>query len=53
MKIISYSDLHLEFGKGFQLPPDSVADVLILAGDIITFRDVPIDIRNPLWHTPS
>jgi predicted phosphodiesterase len=39
MKIISYSDLHLEFGQNFQPPSDSDADVMILAGDIITFRN--------------
>lgn len=45
MKIITYSDLHLEFGTRFRPPEDSVADVMILAGDIITFRDF-----NPLSH---
>ena len=39
MKIISYSDLHLEFGREFYLPKDIDADVMILAGDIITFRN--------------
>lgn len=53
MKIISYSDLHLEFGKDFRLPPDSVADVLILAGDIITFYDMDF-FRSLLkdWKKP-
>lgn len=37
MKIISYSDLHLEFGNDFKPPEDSDADLMILAGDIITF----------------
>jgi len=45
MKIISYSDLHLEFGTDFKPPTDSDADVMILAGDIITFRDY-----EPLTH---
>ena len=45
MKIISYSDLHLEFGGGFQRPSKIDADVMILAGDIITFRDY-----TPLHH---
>lgn len=36
MKLLIYSDLHLEFGKGLELPNDG--DVLILAGDIITFN---------------
>ena len=34
MKIISYSDLHLEFGSNFMPPADTDADVMILAGDI-------------------
>ncbi len=38
MKLLVYSDLHLEFG-GWTLPADADADVLILAGDIITFRN--------------
>ena len=39
MKLLIYSDLHLEFGSYFRLPEDTDADVLVLAGDIITFRD--------------
>lgn len=39
MKIISYSDLHLEFPHKWGLPPDIEGDILVLAGDIITFRD--------------
>jgi predicted phosphodiesterase len=39
MKIISYSDLHLEFGSSFMPPADTDADVMILAGDIITCKD--------------
>ena len=38
MKIITYSDLHLEFGTKFK-PKDSDADLMILAGDIITFKN--------------
>lgn len=33
MKILIYSDLHLEFGVGFE-PPDCNADIVVLAGDI-------------------
>jgi len=33
MKILIYSDLHLEFGVGFE-PPQSGADIAVLAGDI-------------------
>lgn len=39
MKILLYSDLHLEFGYGMDLPAHEEGDVLVLAGDIITFRD--------------
>lgn len=37
MKLLIYSDLHLEFGADFRLPEDTDGNVLILAGDIITF----------------
>lgn len=37
MKILIYSDLHLEFGNDFKPPKNSDADLMILAGDIITF----------------
>lgn len=33
MKILIYSDLHLEFGVGFE-PPSCDADIAVLAGDI-------------------
>lgn len=33
MRVLIYSDLHLEFGAGFE-PPDLDADVVVLAGDI-------------------
>jgi hypothetical protein len=29
MRIITYSDLHLEFGSGWILPPDANGDVMI------------------------
>jgi hypothetical protein len=34
MGIITYSDLHLEFGSGWMLPPDANGDVMILAGGL-------------------
>lgn len=37
MKLLIYSDLHLEFGTDFKPPADSDADVMILAGDITIF----------------
>lgn len=53
MKIISYSDLHLEFGSSLKPPKKTDADLMILAGDIITFRNYhPLDefLRN--WNKP-
>ncbi len=53
MKIISYSDLHLEFGKKFCLPDPSTTDLMVLAGDIITFRDYePLDQLLSGWNKP-
>jgi predicted phosphodiesterase len=45
MKIISYSDLHLEFGTEFTPPKNSAADLMILAGDIITFKNYDLLAR--------
>jgi|SRR5450755_1210639 hypothetical protein len=42
MRIITYSDLHLEFGSGWIFPPDANGDVMILAGDIAEWRSVPL-----------
>jgi hypothetical protein len=39
MRILTDSDLHLEFGSGWTLPPQAEGDLLILAGDIVTLRD--------------
>lgn len=53
MKIISYSDLHLEFGGGFLPPAEADADIMILAGDIITFRDyAPLERFLASWDKP-
>jgi Calcineurin-like phosphoesterase len=53
MRIITYSDLHLEFGSGWMLPPDANGDVMILAGDIITLRDCdPLDQLLQKWKKP-
>ena len=53
MKIVSYSDLHLEFKHGWQLPADLDADVLLLAGDIILFSDfTPLKALLQNWHKP-
>lgn len=53
MRIISYSDLHLEFGTDFMPPAKSDADIMILAGDIITFRNYePLDRFLSGWSKP-
>jgi len=39
MKLLIYSDLHLEFSHGWTLPQGIDGDVLILAGDIVTFKN--------------
>lgn len=54
MRIISYSDLHLEFGTDFHPPAVTDADVMILAGDIITFKDFePLDRFLHGWRKPA
>lgn len=53
MKIILYSDLHLEFGTDFMPPKDSLADLMILAGDIIVLNDFePLDKFLKGWNKP-
>lgn len=53
MKIITYSDLHFEFGADFTLP-DYNADVMILAGDICVLRNIdPLDKLLAQWNKPA
>jgi len=53
MRIISYSDLHLEFESGWTMPKDVDADLMILAGDIVTFRDyTPLARFLEGWKKP-
>ena len=53
MKIITYSDLHLEFGSDFKPPKNSDADLMILAGDIITFKNFkPLSDFMSGWSKP-
>jgi predicted phosphodiesterase len=53
MRIITYSDLHLEFGSGWTLPPEADGDVMILAGDIITLKDYgPLNRLLRGWKKP-
>lgn len=53
MRIITYSDLHLEFGSGWMVPPNANGDVMILAGDIIIIGDYdPLDQLLRKWKKP-
>jgi|TARA_B100000508_G_scaffold140559_1_gene142051 predicted phosphodiesterase len=53
MKIICFSDLHLEFEEPFTPPAEDIADVMILAGDIITFSDfTPFEQIVKAWRKP-
>jgi Icc-related predicted phosphoesterase len=53
MKILTYSDMHLEFGVGFSIPPDTEADILVLSGDILTFKDLaPLTSLLDGWNKP-
>ena len=53
MKIICFSDLHLEFEEPFTPPSEDIADVMILAGDIITFSDfTPFEQIVQAWQKP-
>ena len=53
MKIISYSDLHLEFKTEFIPPADTAADLMILAGDILTCTDyTPLSRFLQNWRKP-
>ncbi len=53
MKILSYSDLHLEFGAGPRLASEDDGDLLILAGDIVTLDDLrPLDRLLQGWKKP-
>lgn len=39
MKILTFSDLHLEFGEPWNPPPEDAGDVLVLAGDIAPYKE--------------
>ena len=53
MKIISYSDIHLEHAKDLRPPQDTDADLMILSGDILNIRR-PVPLRDFLagWNRP-
>ncbi len=53
MRIISYSDLHLEFGSDIKPPKEDCADIMILAGDVITFSNCdPLSRFLETWSKP-
>lgn len=53
MKIITYSDLHLEFGGNWELSADVDGDLMILAGDIISFKNyVLLEHFLKNWQKP-
>jgi len=53
MKIITLSDLHLEFAHNWLPSPELEGDVLILAGDIISFKDFrPLNRLLKNWQKP-
>ena len=53
MRILSYSDLHLEFGASPALASEEDGDLLILAGDIVSFDDFrPLDRLLESWRKP-
>lgn len=53
MRILTYSDLHLEFGSRWRPPAAADGDLLILAGDIINLSDyAPLDHFLQRWRKP-
>lgn len=53
MKILVYSDLHLEFKNSFLPPKNSDVDLMVLAGDIIIFDNFkPLEKFLQGWHKP-
>ncbi len=53
MIIICYSDIHFEFEHTWRPPADRAGDVMILAGDIVTFRNFkPLGRLLEGWDKP-
>lgn len=51
MKLLIFSDLHLEFKNPFKCPAEDKGDVLILAGDIVTFKNLdPLEDFLKDWN---
>lgn len=53
MKILTYSDLHFEFGHDWELPYSLEGDIMVLAGDIISFKNYePLTRLLKRWNKP-
>jgi predicted phosphodiesterase len=53
MRIITFSDLHLEFGAPWMPPQEADGDLMILAGDIINLTDYrPLERILERWRKP-
>jgi predicted phosphodiesterase len=51
MKILTYSDVHLEFGHNWHPPTDIDGDVMLLAGDIVSFKHYnPLKFLLKFWN---
>lgn len=52
MKILIYSDLHLEFGEPWTPPSEDAGDVLVLAGDIVAGKVKLLSTIFDAWSKP-
>jgi predicted phosphodiesterase len=53
MKILTYSDIHLEFDQNWRPPEDTQGDVMLLAGDMLTFNKYkPLKYFLTYWKRP-
>ena len=53
MRILTFSDIHLEFQEPLQLPSEREGDVLVLAGDIGLFKNFAyFDFMFSQWKKP-
>lgn len=53
MRIISFSDLHLEFGSDIKPPSANDADVMVLAGDVLSLKKyLPFERYLENWKKP-
>jgi hypothetical protein len=53
MKVLTYSDVHLEFGRNWHPPRNIDGDVMLLAGDITSFKTYkPLKFFLRFWDKP-